>query len=50
MFNISVYFSVYFVNKDVNFSSYADDTTLVITSMIFEQIIPELESILLDSS
>ena len=35
---------------DVNFSGYADDTTLFITGMSFEQIIPELESILSDIS
>ena len=38
------------VNKDVNFSSYADDTTPFITGMSFEQIIPKLESILSDIS
>ena len=36
--------------KDVNFSSYADDTTPFITGMSFEQIIPELEIILSDIS
>ena len=35
---------------DVTFSSYADDTTPFITGMNFEQIIPELESILLGIS
>ena len=35
---------------DVTFSSYADDTTSFITGMNFEQIIPELESILLSIS
>ena len=39
---------LFIVNKDVKFSSYADDTTLFITSKSFEQIIPELESILSD--
>ena len=38
------------VNKDINFSSYADDTTPFITGMIFGQIIPELKSILSDIS
>ena len=38
------------VNKDVNFSGYAEDTTPFITSMSFGQIIPELESILSDIS
>ena len=33
------------VNKEVNFSSYADDTAPFITGMSFGQIIPELESI-----
>ena len=37
---------LFIVNKDVNFSSYADDTTPFITGMSFKQIIPELESIL----
>ena len=37
---------LYIVNKDLNFSSYADDTTGFITGMSFEQIFPELESIL----
>ena len=41
---------LFIVNKDVNFSSYADDTTLFITGMRFRQIIPELESILSDIS
>ena len=41
---------LFIVNKDVNFSSYADDTTPFITGMSFEQIIPKLESILLDIS
>ena len=38
------------MNKEVNFSSYADDTTPFITGMSFEQIIPALESILSDIS
>ena len=37
---------LFIVNKEVNFSIYADDTTPFITGMSFEQIIPELESIL----
>ena len=41
---------LFIVNKEVNFSSYADDTTPFITSMSFEQIIPELENILSDIS
>ena len=41
---------LFIVNNDVNFSSYADDTTPFITDMSFEQIIPELESILSDIS
>ena len=41
---------LFIVNKDVNFSSYADDTTPFITGMSFGQIIPELESILSDIS
>ena len=42
-------FVIFFiVNKDINFSSYADNTTPSITGMSFEQIIPELEIILLD--
>ena len=36
----------FIVYKEVNFSSYADDTTPFITDMSFEQIIPELEGIL----
>ena len=36
------------VNKDVHFSSYADDTTPFIIGVSFEQIIPKLESILSD--
>ena len=35
---------LFIVNKDVNFSSYADDITPFITGMSFGQIIPELES------
>ena len=31
---------LFIANKDVNFSSYADDTTPFITGMSFEQIIP----------
>ena len=38
------------VNREVHFSSYADNTTPFITGMRFEQIIPELESILTDIS
>ena len=38
------------VNKDVNFSSYADDTTPFITGISFENFIPKLESILSDIS
>ena len=34
---------LFIINKDVNFSSYADDTTALITGMSFEKIIPELE-------
>ena len=41
---------IFIVNKDVNFSSYADDTTPFITGMSFGQMIPELESILSDIS
>ena len=41
---------LFIVNKEVNFYSYADDTTPFITGMSFEQIIPELESILSDIS
>ena len=41
---------LFIVNKDVIFSSYADDTTPFITGMSFGQIIPELESILSDIS
>ena len=41
---------LFIVNKDVNFSSYADHTTPFITGMSFEEIIPELESILSDMS
>ena len=37
-------------NKDVKFSSYADNTIPFITEMSFEQIIPESESILSDMS
>ena len=40
--------NLFFVNKDVNFSGYTDDTTPFITGMSFEKIIPELETILLD--
>ena len=45
LFNIYIC-NVFSVKKDVNFSSYADDTTPFITGVSFEQIIPELESIL----
>ena len=46
-----IYFCDLFIAiKDVNFSSYADDTTPFIIGMSFEQIIPELESILSDIS
>ena len=41
---------LFVVNKDINFSSYADDTTPFITGISFEQIIPKLESILSDIS
>ena len=41
---------LFIVNKEVNFSSYADDTNPFITLMSFEQIIPKLESILSDIS
>ena len=41
---------LFIVNKDVNFSSNADDTTPFITGMSFGQIIPELKSILSDIS
>ena len=40
----------FIVNKDVNFSSYAGDTTPFIPGISFEQIIPKLESILSDIS
>ena len=40
---------LFIVNKEVNFSSYADDTPFI-TGMSFEQIIPALESILSDIS
>ena len=43
-------FDLFIVNKDVNFSSYGDDTTPFITGMSFGQIIPELASILSDIS
>ena len=45
-----IFVILFVVNKDVNFSNYADDTTPFITDMSFEQIIPELESILSDIS
>ena len=35
----------FIVNKEVNFSSYANDTTLFVTGMSFEKIIPEIENI-----
>ena len=41
---------LFIVNKDVNFSSYVDDTTPFIPGMNFGQIIPELENILSDMS
>ena len=41
---------LFIVNKGVNFSSYADNTTPFITGMSFEQIIIELDSILTDFS
>ena len=41
---------LFIAHKKVNFSSYADDITPFITGMGFEQIIPELESILSDMS
>ena len=41
---------LFIVNKYVNFSSSADDTTPFITGMSFKQIIPILESILSDIS
>ena len=37
---------LFIVNKDVNFSSYADNTTPFITGVSFEKIFPKLESIL----
>ena len=49
LFIIYIYiWDLFIVNKDVNFSSYADDTIPFITGMSFEQIIPE--SILSDIS
>ena len=41
---------LFIVNKDINFSSYANDTSPFITGMNFEQIIPKLEIILSDIS
>ena len=41
---------LFFVNKDVSFSSYAYDTTPFINGISFDQIIPKLESILSDIS
>ena len=41
---------LFIVNKGVNFSSYADNTTPFVTGMSFEQIILELDSILTDFS
>ena len=41
---------LFVVNKDVNVSNYEDDTTRFITGISFEQIIPELGSILSDIS
>ena len=49
LFIIYIY-DPFIVNKDVDFSSYGDDTTPFITGMSFEQIIPKLESILSDIS
>ena len=46
----SILGQLFIVNKDVRFSSYADDTTPFITGMSSEQIIPKLESILSDIS
>ena len=40
----------FFVNKNVNFYNYADDTTPFITVMSFEKIVRELEKILSDMS
>ena len=49
LFIIYIYiWDLFIVNKDVNFSSYGDDTIPFITGMSFEQIIPE--SILSDIS
>ena len=41
---------LFIVNKDVKLFSYGEDTISFITGMSFEQIIPELGSILLDMS
>ena len=41
---------LFVVNKEVNVSNYAVDTTRFITGMSFEQIIPQLGSILSDIS
>ena len=45
-----IYLWSFFVNKNVNFYNYADDTILFTTVMSFEQLIPELENILWDIS
>ena len=42
--------NLFIVNEDVNFSSYADNTAPFISGISFEQMIPELESILSDIS
>ena len=47
LFILCIY-DLFIVDKDVNVSSYADDTTPFITFMRIEQIIPKLESILSD--
>ena len=41
---------LFIANKDVKFTSYANDTTPFVTSMSFEQITRELEIIVLDIS
>ena len=51
LFIIYIYiWDLFIVNKDVNFSSYADDTIPFITGISFEQIIPKLKRILSDIS
>ena len=45
-----IYLWFFFVNKNVNFYNYADDTIFFTTVMSFEQLIPELENILWDIS